>query len=240
MDLGERADRFRYLVRDRAGQFTRMFDAVFTGAGIEVLKIPSRCPRGQRLRRTVGEDATQRADRPDAYLRPTEPTTCPGRVPQALQREATTPGPEPVTATPTSPRHRPRRTAPDTPTTDPRRTDQRVRTSRIGRQETAGHRRYGEVLSPYRLRDPRTEHPPLPSGEAALDLRHRPPRGPLTAGEAHRRDPPMDHVRAQATTGTDHQLLDLHQEVIDRPGPVLPALRALPALPQLHIPGNRV
>jgi len=36
MDLGERAARFRFLIRDRAGQFTEAFDAVLSGAGIEV------------------------------------------------------------------------------------------------------------------------------------------------------------------------------------------------------------
>lgn len=35
MDLGERAARFRFLVRDRAGQFTDAFDAVLAAAGIE-------------------------------------------------------------------------------------------------------------------------------------------------------------------------------------------------------------
>ena len=36
---------FRFLVRDRAGQFTAAFDAVLTGAGITVVKIPPRSPR---------------------------------------------------------------------------------------------------------------------------------------------------------------------------------------------------
>jgi transposase InsO family protein len=45
MDLGECAARFRFLVRDRAGQFTDAFDAVLSSAGIEVVKIPPRSPR---------------------------------------------------------------------------------------------------------------------------------------------------------------------------------------------------
>jgi len=44
MDLGERATRFRFLIRDRAGQFTEAFDAVLSGAGIEVVQIPPRSP----------------------------------------------------------------------------------------------------------------------------------------------------------------------------------------------------
>ena len=36
---------FRYLVRDRAGQFTAAFDAVLADAGIDVVKIPARSPR---------------------------------------------------------------------------------------------------------------------------------------------------------------------------------------------------
>lgn len=45
MDLGDRTADFRYLVRDRAGQFTQAFDAVLADAGITAVKIPPRSPR---------------------------------------------------------------------------------------------------------------------------------------------------------------------------------------------------
>jgi putative transposase len=45
MDLSNRATKFQFLVRDRAGQFTASFDAALADAGVDTVKIPPRCPR---------------------------------------------------------------------------------------------------------------------------------------------------------------------------------------------------
>jgi putative transposase len=45
MDLGDHAASFRFLVRDRAGQFTASFDAAPASTGIQAAKIPPRSPR---------------------------------------------------------------------------------------------------------------------------------------------------------------------------------------------------
>jgi putative transposase len=45
MDLGDRAAGFRFLVRDRAGQFTASFDAVFQAAGARILRTAVQAPR---------------------------------------------------------------------------------------------------------------------------------------------------------------------------------------------------
>jgi putative transposase len=49
MDLGERAERFRFLIRDRDSKFTTAFDTVFTGADIRIIRTPIQAPRANAI-----------------------------------------------------------------------------------------------------------------------------------------------------------------------------------------------
>jgi putative transposase len=45
MNLGERAARFRFLIRDRDSKFTAVFDEVFAGYGTRIINTPVRSPK---------------------------------------------------------------------------------------------------------------------------------------------------------------------------------------------------
>jgi transposase InsO family protein len=49
MDLGQLPTSVKFLIRDRAGQFTGCLDAVFTAAGIRILASPPQAPRANSI-----------------------------------------------------------------------------------------------------------------------------------------------------------------------------------------------
>ena len=85
MDLGDRADQIRFLIRDRDSKFTAAFDAVFTGADIRIIRTPMRAPRANAIaERFIG---TLRRECLDHILitGPAAPRRRAARVPRALR-----------------------------------------------------------------------------------------------------------------------------------------------------------
>jgi transposase InsO family protein len=64
MDLGQRVTTVKFLIRDRAGQFTGSFDAVFTAEGIRILLSPPQAPRANAIcKRIIGTLRRELLDR---------------------------------------------------------------------------------------------------------------------------------------------------------------------------------
>src|ERR1700716_2593763 len=84
MDLDDRVESLRFLIRDRDTKFTAAFDAVFTAVGVGILRTPVRTS-GERDRGTLDRQRPPRVSGPDAHSEPASPRTGPGRIRRSLQ-----------------------------------------------------------------------------------------------------------------------------------------------------------
>jgi len=68
MDLGERAESFKFLIRDQDGKFTALFDEVFRAEGIRIVRTAPQAPRMNAImERWVGSVRREILDRMDPH-----------------------------------------------------------------------------------------------------------------------------------------------------------------------------
>jgi putative transposase len=133
MDLGQLTASVKFLIRDRAGQFTDSFDAVFTAEGIRILASPPQAPRANAVcERMIGTLRRELFDRllivDERHLR-----LVPDRLPDPLQHRPPASHPGPAATGPSSrpaTADRPRR-APAPPTAGTGRPHARVPDRRL-------------------------------------------------------------------------------------------------------------
>jgi putative transposase len=110
LDLGERFEDFRFLIRDRGSNFTTSFDAVFQATGTTIVRTAVQAPRMNAIcERLIGTLSHELLDQ-TLDPQPRAPARRPGRIPGALQHRPVTSGhrPEHPGPWPRSPRHRSR------------------------------------------------------------------------------------------------------------------------------------
>ncbi len=95
-DPGQRAAPAKFLIRDRAGQFTGSFDAVLTAEGIRILASPPASAQSERHLRKNRRHPAPRTPRPaaDRQRAPSAPGT--DRIPAPLQLRPAAPCPRPA------------------------------------------------------------------------------------------------------------------------------------------------
>jgi len=96
MDLGQRAASVKFLIRDRAGQFTGSFEAVFTAEGIRILASPPQAPKANAICERIA--GTVRRELFDRLLIVNEHHLRQGtdRIPAPLQLRPAAPCPRPA------------------------------------------------------------------------------------------------------------------------------------------------